>query len=217
VSKGDKCYMLVEGKGEIAPKPIMFKVNAKTTRQLVHLARQQAIYRNYHGRLDQWGRGLIKSGEQILSETLPKASLPIFMGKMSEEVVSASINQHLGFTVTHAHHGLLRHGDGGKDLTLCNVRIQVKCRRVKSKTNLIRRVTENGHLLQTNADVFVFCAWQNPSSIFILGWVLQRDLDNFSFGKSTVAGHWNFIIRDQGLRAHNSLKIHCQNVINKGV
>ena len=177
--------VMVEGRGVIAPSPVVHKLNICELRFLEEEAKKRDGHRRYSNRRDQWGRGLTKN--------------PILTGMGGEFAAGKYIGAKPDFRL-HA-------GDNGIDLIKGSMTFQVKTRQSRSGLSLVRRVDHRGRLKELIADAFLFCQWiPGESDISLLGWQWRQQLPRGRFGKSRVAHHFNIFIYDTSLLPMSRLR-----------
>ena len=181
--------MLVEGRGRVAPKPERVKITRGELAYFQKTARIRAGFRRYGARGDEWGRGLAKPGDPVF---------PILAGLLGEFAVCAFLNSRLG-TKIQPDTSLLVKGDGGRDLIVCGICIQVKTR-VTAKTNLVRRIDGSKRLRGLDSGIFVFCQWRSGNlHVDLLGWLDAQFIRHSAEMKRGRGDWWNLCLRDENL------------------
>jgi hypothetical protein len=152
-------------------------------------------YRNYAHRSDVWGRGLTKS--------------PIYVGLVGE-YATVDYCARRGFRCP-IDLSLHPWGDGGRDMVIEGLTIQVKTRRKGiGRRSLIRRGDAQGRILPLTCEVFVFCQWDETGDAdpSLLGWIWAMQIYRTGyFERSPIvsASHWNLRILDTTLLPMNRL------------
>lgn len=177
--------MLVEGMGTIAPAPVRIGLSRTELRILRDIAEQRNVYRGYARRADAWGRGFIKN--------------PALVGLVGEHAVCKFLTCR-GFQ-RFADTALRPTGDGGRDIEVMGLVLQVKTRRNGiGRRSLVKR-GDRGRIVPLSCDVFVFVQWaeESPDEAQLLGWLWAKDASRTaSFERSPIpdATHWNLKIPD---------------------
>jgi hypothetical protein len=170
-----------------APTPIFIRLSRTILRLLRDTAARRHQYRRYAARADAWGRGFIKDailvglvGEHGLCDLLTRRHFPCCVDLK-----------------------LYPNGDGGRDILVSGVRIQVKTRRRGlAKRSFVRRF-DRGKIIPLQCDAYVFAQWEeSQDTVQILGWVWATDASRrATVGRSPLATatHWNLKIDDASL------------------
>lgn len=153
------------------------------------------LYRGYSRRRDAWGKGLVPGKSAT------------FVGLMGEHAVAVYLSRR-GFPMF-ADVTLRPCGDGGADIHVVGLRLQVKTRRKGlGGRNYVRRV-DRGRIVPFNCDAFVFAQWdETPTNpVLLLGWAWRKDVATGTFERSPIgaAQHWNLRIQDVDLQPMSRL------------
>jgi hypothetical protein len=203
--------VLTEGKGQIAPASISFKVSRSAFRLLLSEAEKRDSFRSYKRRNDAWGQGLKDAIEVPGVGMVPKSIRSILCGMLGEYAVSETINRRLDSKECSLDFSLQTQGDGGKDLKACGRAIQVKTRQRQSRESLVDRVRYKRHrkrIIATESSLYVFCQWIPAKDAFvveILGWVFRETLQTLPFKKSKIGDWFNTVVPDVVLEPFNKL------------
>lgn len=183
--------MLTEGKGLRPPAPVKIRLTPSEVSFLQNEAGRRDSFRRYRDRKDAWGRGYTDG--------------PTFVGLVGEHAVCAFLSRRLGVYLK-VDTALRRKGDGGADVFVFGLRLQVKTKKTGTK-NLIRRLDHEKQLRGLFAHAFVFARWlENQRLVQLLGWIRARDVTEVGkFCKSTRDEHWNLDIEDHHLLPMNDL------------
>ena len=186
--------MLVEGKGIIAPAPVRITISTSVLARLRDVAEDRDRRRGYAARRDAWGRGFVKN--------------PTLVGLVGEAAICEYVSTR-GFRQSVDYHWR-PFGDGGRDLVVEHLIIQVKTRRKNvSGCSLIRR-GQRGRIVPLACDLFVFVQWSEdaPEGAYLLGWQWAMFiLRHAGFARSPLAtaDHWNLNVPDPFLQPMNRL------------
>lgn len=192
--------MFDEGRGTVAPKPVVIPVDRHVQVVLQREAEKRAARRRYSGRSDSWGKGLINANGSV-----SRAVAPILVGCVGEWAFAEYVNSRLRRRICETDLSL-HEGDGGKDFVIASVVHQLKTRQKKPGPSYVRRVNERRHLCTHTASRFVFTQWRiGQAECLMLGWIPYDDLLSCKLGKSPVAQHWNSIVPDNMLRPMDRL------------
>lgn len=151
-------------------------------------AAQRAAFRGYALRSDAWGRGFIRD--------------PILVGLVGEHATCQLLTRR-GFRCG-VDLALRPNGDGGRDIEVGGLVLQVKTRRKGiGQRSLVKR-GDRGRILPFQCHVFVFAEWNDEPPLYgplLLGWIWAPDARREAFERSPIAtaSHWNLKIRDAAL------------------
>lgn len=178
--------MLREGTGLVAPAPVSIKLSRGDAAMLQRFAHERDNYRQYTQRRDRWGKGLIGGAT--------------FFGYCGEHALCVFLNRKLRTRLA-VDTVPRRRGDGGLDVVVCGLGLQVKTS-VTSALNLIRRFDAAAGIRPLKSDVYVFARWHGESlTVDLLGWAPRRDVLAFSVRqKSERAPHHNLVVPHDRLR-----------------
>lgn len=179
-----------EGRGTTAPTPARVSIARPVFRDLQALAAEREAARGYAARSSPWGRGLIGN--------------PTLVGLMGEQACCLYLSARLRRGVDVDRRDRPR-GDGGRDVEVFGVRVQVKCRRRRGDV-LVRRQTREGRILALPWDVLVVSTWEAPAGeagdqvVTLDGWTTRgRLLGLGAFGPARRGDHMNIAVRDSDL------------------
>lgn len=177
--------MLVEGRGLVAPAPVVIALDPGAIELIAQEARERIARRNYAGRSDLWGRGMISDA--------------VFVGMVGERAFAKYATQR-GFPLA-PDVAFRKRGDGGIDFTLEGLRVQMKTRRSTTKSNLIRRRDHRGRLRALSCQAYVFASYDRAAqTVALLGWINVRHIADASVVRMGVGGqHENLSIDDRHL------------------
>jgi hypothetical protein len=179
--------MLVEGKGLVAPAPAPITVPRNVYAYYVEQAQRRRSFQRYAQRADAWGRGLTTS--------------PELTGFLGHWAFCNYLNRRMGTSLA-PDMVPRRGGDGGVDIVIGNVTIQVKTR-VTSRRNLIRRVDAAKKMRGLVCKLFAFARWEpEQMRVSLLGWSEALSvLDVGRLRKSPRANHFNLDVGDEHLES----------------
>lgn len=182
--------MITEGTGMRAPAPVKIRLSAGDMTML-RAAAEELESRKYGKRTDTWGKGLVAS--------------PMFVGLCGEHACCVFLNRKLSTNVQ-VDTVLRRYGDGGADIVLMGLRIQVKTRS-SGKRNLIRRVDDTKRLRGLSVHAFVFAQLLEAQRlVHLLGWCHATDArKNGRLSKSARGEWWNIEVEEKYLLPMNDL------------
>lgn len=185
--------MLIEGKGIRAPSPIRIDLTSADLALLREKAVQRDRFRQYARRRDAWGRGL--------------TSDPIWRGLVGEHACWLYLLR-AGLPCSPLEFALLRHGDGGRDLTCCGWTLQVKTRATNYGQLLVRRVYERRRLRGLSCDAFISAEWRHVGDpVLLLGWMRAIDFSGRARLRRSMKGSfWNLVVPDGLLQPMSDLR-----------
>lgn len=180
--------MLVEGIGLKPPAPQRLSLSLMEFGVLREAAAKRAVFRGYALRSDAWGRGFIRD--------------PILVGLVGEHATCTWLTSR-GFPCA-VDLSLRPTGDGGRDLELGGLVLQVKTRRKGLGQRSFVKRGDRGHILPLQCHVFVFAEWNDATPFDgpkLLGWIwaLQARREAFERSPIPAASHWNLKIPDASL------------------
>lgn len=186
--------MLQEGKGLIAPKPVEVHIVTADLLDLRRLAEMRARYRGYARRPDQWGQGLTND--------------PIFKGLVGERALTLWLNSRFK-TNLDVDRRDLPHGDGGIDIWLFGISMQVKTRAYPGHLLICRE--RDGKIVEAPWKTCVSVTWDgrefaNGAFPLLDGWIARtRALSSGQFKTARRGNHMNIEVPDQELECMNRL------------
>jgi len=182
--------MMTEGTGVRSPSPVKIQLSTGDMSMLREAAARLESAR-YGKRQDTWGKGLVSS--------------PMFVGLCGEHACCVFLNRKLATNVQ-VDTVLRSHGDGGADIVLMGLRIQVKTRSV-GKRNLIRRIDGEKRVRGLSVHAFVFAQlFESTRLVHLLGWCHAADTrKNGRLSKSARGDWWNIELEGKHLLPMNDL------------
>lgn len=185
--------MMIEGRGQAAPKPKQIAISDDEMRMLIRLAQERAAYRNYSSGRSQWKRGLSDGTFTHRGITVAGADFSCLAGLVGEYGYCRFLGCELDTT-------LRPRGDGDIDLTYRGMTLQVKTRSRHRTNSLVRRVDYKKRLIAFRNDIFAFAEWLRDMRVLILGWMeTTKAISTASFRRGYVGKHWNIEIPDSCL------------------
>lgn len=165
----------VEGQGKVPPAPVGVELTRGDFTSVYEVARR--LSPKYRTRSDSWGQGL-RSGIVVPGVgRLSQAERPVFAGKLAEFAVRSLAARRFPGFVSDIDTALRPYGDGGVDLTVAGLALQLKLRQSHKAVNLIKRVGTDGRLVRLGGEAAVFCRWiPGESAVSVLGWMPNRSL-----------------------------------------
>lgn len=186
--------MRTEGTGLRPPAPVPIKFSRSDFAFLREQAIRRRNFRGYAKRADAWGRGFISD--------------PVFVGMCGEQACCAYLNRRLG-TDLKVDTVLRYKGDGGVDIMVFGMRLQVKTRAIGSR-NLVRRVTEEKKVVPIPVHAFVFAQLlESEGKVNLLGWLPATEATEHGRQvKSGKANFWNLEVDAKFLEPMKDLAEH---------
>jgi hypothetical protein len=179
--------------GRVAPSPALVTLTPSDVELVRMVAERRNRYRGYTYRPDAWGRGFVTN--------------PALHGLLGELAACAFINKRLGTRLSIDSEDM-RNGDGGVDIRVRGVSVDVKTR-VTGHRCLVRRFDEHKRLMPLTADVYLFAQMESARRIWLLGWMSSADMVSLArFEKSSRADHWNLDISESDLEMPSHLIRH---------
>ncbi len=182
---------MVEGKGLVKPHMEELILRRDEIQLLKTEAIRRAEYRRYAKRKDIWGSGLIRGAMLEYIGNIEPAALAILIGLVGEYSTCLFLNRRFRRTVCSTDLVLKPKGDGGIDLEVFGVRIEVKGRKRDYASNLVRFKTEHGQIILLNADVYVFSQWKLREVSQLLGWANIETVQNWETKPAHIGRHFN--------------------------
>lgn len=186
----------VEGRGNVAPAPVGMSVPSYAVVSMRDEAERRSGFRNYGGRTDQWGKGLLGSDP----------ALPILVGLVGEWAFAEFVNSRTGKKFCETDFKLRKRGDGGCDFRILGTVHQLKTKRDVRGENLIRRVDQHGKTLDLLPGRYVFAQWDPAIAVcHLLGWCLAEVVLDCPFEPARVGMHTNLRVPNERLNSMASL------------
>lgn len=188
---------MIEGRGSIAPKPVRIVL---TDHDLLAVIQSVKELNRYSTRTDDWGKGLIGDAPSALREkvSLTHQEVPIVAGKLGEYALWSLATRRFGDVFPPVDFGRRARGDGGIDLKMFGIELQVKTR-VTSSQNLVKAFDERGVEIPLTGHAHVFCSWDRQWFLNVLGWIRNKELSRMPV-ESSRRGSWkNFVMADSQL------------------
>ncbi len=190
--------MICEGKGNVAPAPVVVHLEPSELRIIKDRAVQQAIERDYSRRSDAWGQGLA-SGMRFRNsmDLRPEETAP-FVGMVGEYALCVFLNRNLGREVASFDDTPRQHGDGGVDVSCLGLSIQVKTRTNPDYPSLVKRAESSGRLVPLVGDIYVFALYRRElqEELKLLGFVWVDMLKPLRLYPARKGSHFNIEIPD---------------------
>lgn len=190
--------MIAEGKGIIAPARCKIAFNDHERRVLFQCALHLNRYKSDGG----WAGGFVGSIEVPNLGTLPPTAAPIYVGKLGEWAVTELARRRFGALVPPVDMTRKPLGDGGEDLIILRLGMQLKTRRRKDAVSLVRVTDDRKRPIGLKGDVHVFCEWLGSGDMIVgvLGWKWTRDLAKYPHVPARRGDHLNIEIPDTHLQ-----------------
>ncbi len=169
--------MLVEGKRHVAPSPLRIFIPAWRIIELREIAHERERRRGYSKSASVWRHGVIDN--------------PTFIGLVGEEALARWLSKELGKEILVNVNDAPR-GDGGYDLMVYGVRLQVKTGTGEPVLRL-RRENEKGQILLFNWDACISVTYQkkkDPLIAILNGYIDRRKLSSLSRFVPSMRGPW---------------------------
>lgn len=155
--------MITEGIGPHAPGVEQIRIESADRRILRDEAIQRVARRKYAGRNGTWAQGLARGGRSGLSS----AEEGTYVSMIGEYATCCYINRHLGKNAAHVNLDDEPYGDGGKDIVVYRLRIEVKTQQSHCDVCLVRVADERGRRVVQDSHALVFCEYLRDRD----GWV----------------------------------------------
>lgn len=178
----------IEGSGKKPPAQHDVKLTPGILQQLISEMRRRGEFRNYRGRADKWGVGLMDAIVIPGVASIPKSEAPILAGLVGEWVTQWLINKHCG-TNGKVDVRLLEKGDGGKDISANGLQIDVKTRTRDYGKFLVKKES-----LPPRCDAFAFCHYGCSLVASVHGWLWTGDVLNCEVEPALRGDHRNYVI-----------------------
>lgn len=186
--------MIVEGRGVVSPAPKRVALTNHDRRVLFDAARQLD---HYGEGSTGWRGGFVKPIEIPGLGQLTRPQAAIYIGKCGEFAVNELARRRFGALVPPLDLQRRSHGDGGDDLVILALSLQIKTR-VTADVNLIKVENEWGKVFPLSGDVNVFCAFPDPHGLIVevLGWKWTRELAAYRHVPGRRGSHLNIEVPD---------------------
>lgn len=196
--------MIVEGKGNITPLSKRYLVSDCERRAIYNFAR--GLHR-YDASATGWKAGFLQDICIPGFAPLVKQQATTFVGKMGEAAVRGLARQNLGNAIPPLDLELKHAGDGGVDLNIFGLSMQVKTRVKQRSVNLIRVVDARGNDQPLHGDIHVFCEWLDSGSmvVTVLGWMWTQSMLDYVIKPAWRGEHQNIEVPDADLQCLSRL------------
>lgn len=175
--------MLIEGKGKVPPSAEIVRLSASEYEFVRTVAVKRAAFRNYAGRRDQWGVGMVPNS--------------ILVGLLGEHGLCSFINKRTNLR-TCINERLLANGDGGHDVDIDGLTLEMKVR-VRGRHFLVRRVDDRKRIRQIKSEIVVFAQLKDEREIHLMGWMTRSQVRSQRHIRSPVGDWWNLEIDESEL------------------
>lgn len=180
--------MIAEGKGIVAPPPVVIKLSRGDLNYLERLAKERKNHRSYSSFRSTWKNGVITDA--------------VMVGMVGEYSVLRYLNSKRLRVSNDMEE--LNSGDGGIDFVFAGRKYQIKTR-VSKRNRFVRRVTDRGILDPIVCDRFVFCSFDSRSTCTIDGWCDSEVVVDSRFSMSPRGRWFNANIQDEKLEPMTDL------------
>lgn len=190
-----------EGRGIVPPASVKIALRHDEVAIIKRRSIEQARHRDYQGRRNTWGLGLVGDARSQNTMDLGKGEYPIYLGLIGEHALCAFINGRLSRQVASIDMQNRRAGDNGVDLSVRGLSMQIKTRQRPEYPSMVKRVNEYGVILPLVSDVHVFCLYlrEKPRQLQLLGWEWTKNLVNRQV-MPAIRGNWmNIEVHDSEL------------------
>jgi hypothetical protein len=190
-----------EGRGIVAPAPIVIKLRHDELLIIKERAVRQAMERDYRNRRDAWGTGLTGPRRPPNAQDLRDDQYPGYVGLVGEYALCSYINPRVGKPLVSLDLRPRRCGDYGIDVTANGLTIQIKTRQKQDQPNLVRATNWRGEFLPFTSKIHVFCLYfrEEMDRPRLLGWIWTREIAGRPLVDARRGNHKNFEIPDQDL------------------
>lgn len=199
--------MNTEGRGESAPGVVVIPLTDSDLMVIKERSVQQAMERDYRRRGDAWGQGLTGGLQVKNSRDLRPDEAGPFIGMIGEYGVCSYLNRRLKIDVAAMDFQRRQHGDGGVDLKIFGLTIQVKTRTKSFSVSLIKRAERSGLVVPLSACAYAFCQYtrEQQNVVQLLGWSWARSLLGYPLVPARRGDHMNIEVPDVTLLPMTSL------------
>jgi hypothetical protein len=159
-------------------------------------ATRQAMERDYRGRGDSWGRGLCDPRPGMTTEQVGP-----FVGLLGEMATATFLNRQFRSQVADVDLAPNEAGDGGVDLVVLGVPIQVKTRTGDHATSLVRCRRDDGASVPLLSRIHVFAQVERMREHcpILLGWAWTEDVIARESVPARRGSHFNHEVPDADL------------------
>lgn len=201
--------MKVEGRGNVVPRSHPIPVEVPSL--LAIIASVKDLNR-YASRGDQWGRGLRGSLSLRGVGVIGATERPIVVGKVGEYAVVRYLSHRLDYAIQPVDFRKRETGDGGKDVVVFGMSLQVKTRQKSAAVSLVRRKSGGGFDYPLCGHAHIFCQWQcehDDHCLFaeLLGWMPNREMRSYPLVPARRGDHLNIEIPDAHLHPMSQLVV----------
>lgn len=190
--------VMVEGQGRKPPASHDVVLQSGEMATLGLEARKRAEYRRYGNRPDQWGKGLTGGIVNSNIGSFDDATAPILAGLIGEHTVCGLIRRRVKLT-TSVDLALRPEGDGGADIVVLGLRIDVKTRLKDRDVFLVRHANERGRKDELKSDVYVFATWLKGRVCSVHGFVWRDFIATLPPHDAIRGNHTNYEIQPADL------------------
>lgn len=189
--------MNVEGAGVVAPARERVVLTGADKWIIKGEALRRNLERGYGRRSDRWGRGLIRDSR----DGVPPEAVGSLVGIATEYAVCSFLNRRLGRRVAAVDLVSRAFGDGGRDIVVAGLSMQVKARQRDYGKNLVRRVRDDGRMEPIHGDIHVYCEYlrERQDVVDILGWLWTREMHDYPIVDAMRGDHKNIEVPDWDL------------------
>lgn len=196
--------MIAEGKGVIAPAPKLVSFSDHERRVIF----QAAIdLDRYAGAAGGWRRGYSDPLDIPTLGKLEATTATIYVGLLGQEAVRKLAQNHFGDLVLSNDFRRHENGDGGIDLRILTLSLQVKTRKHPTLPTLVRVDNGEGMAVPLTGDAHVFCHIPDRGGFIVrvLGWKWTRDLKRYPSVPAVRGCHFNIEVPDADLEPMSRL------------
>lgn len=182
-----------EGRGIVAPEPVWVPIARADFLILKDVAIRRQVERDYRSKRNAWARGMVGPGRPRIAADLRRSEYSIYVGLIGEHGACQYINSRLGRKAAVLDLESRERGDGGVDIHVVGLAIQVKTQQHPGGAGLIRCVTEGGRELPLTARCYVFALYDrdHQDGVSLLGWAWARDVVRQPRRPARRGGHTN--------------------------
>jgi hypothetical protein len=162
--------MIVEGRGCVAPAVVPIRMDDGSLRTLLAASRHRDQFRGYRHKAGEWERGLAPAVVIPGVGTIDQSVRAIMSGLVGEYATAWYLNSRVDGCPAAIDYALRSGGDGGTDLKVVGIDLQIKNTTKADHPNMVRVVSARGKHLPLTADAFVFSHWEFGRTVFLRGW-----------------------------------------------